>query len=177
MGDEPKSHAEWVREALERYEKPLIRQAFSITGDLERARDVVQDTFLKLCQADRASVEERLAGWLFTVCRNRALDVRRKEGRMGHLRDAQAVADPGERPSEEVARSQEHALVLEALEGLPGDQQEAFRLKFQDQLTYREIGQVMGKSLGTVSRLITAALGTIREQLRAGVDLAQEIEA
>lgn len=177
MGDEPLTKAEWVREALERYEQPLIRHAYRITGDVERARDVVQDTFLKLCTANRADVEERLAGWLFTVCRNRALDVRKKEGRMGLLKDAQAVADPDEsgRPSEVAARNEAHALVLEALEKLPEDQREAFRLKFQDHMTYREIGQVMGKSLGTVSRLLTAALNSIRLQLRAGMDLAQEI--
>jgi RNA polymerase sigma-70 factor (ECF subfamily) len=177
MDDEPVTRSEWVREALERYERPLIRHAFRITGDVELARDVVQDTFLKLCTANRADVEEKLAGWLFTVCRNRALDVRKKEARMGLLKDVQAVADPDEsaRPGEQAARREAHALVLDALGRLPEDQQEAFRLKFQDHLTYREIGQVMGKSLGTVSRLLTAALGAIRLELRAGVDLAQEV--
>ena len=57
---------------------------------------------------------------------------------------------------------------------LSEEQREAFRLKFQDQLSYREIGQVMGVSLGTLSNLITAALGTLRQQLRAGGHLAQE---
>jgi RNA polymerase sigma factor (sigma-70 family) len=178
MGEQRQSRAEWVGEALARYEQPLIRYACRYTGDLELARDVVQDTFLRMCKADREKIEHGLAGWLYTVCRNRALDVRKKEGRMGLIKDAQAVADPDEsaRPSSEVARRQEHALVLEALESLPEDQKEAFRLKFQDHLTYREIGQVMGKSLGTVSRLLTKALGNIRGQLRVGMDLAQEIQ-
>ncbi|MBW2261213.1 MAG: sigma-70 family RNA polymerase sigma factor [Deltaproteobacteria bacterium] len=179
MGEETQSRAEWVSGALERYEQPLIRYACRYTGDMELARDVVQDTFLKLCKADRAKIERGLAGWLYTVCRNRALDVRKKEGRMGLIKDAQAVADPDEsaRPSSVAARRQEHAMVLEALESLPGDQQEAFRLKFQDHLTYREIGQVMGKSLGTVSRLLTKALESIRGQLRVGMDLAQETQS
>ena len=41
----------------------------------------------------------------------------------------------------------------------------AFRLKFEDDLTYREISQVMGVSLGTVNRLITAALVAVRGRL------------
>ncbi len=62
----------------------------------------------------------------------------------------------------------------DALKGLPEKQQEACRLKFQDELTYREIAQLMGVSLGTVSSLITSALDSIRQQLRAGDHLAQE---
>ena len=43
------AEAEWVRAAVTRYAGPLTRYAALITGDLERARDVVQDTFVRLC--------------------------------------------------------------------------------------------------------------------------------
>ncbi len=169
-------HTEFIRDALDRHEGPLIRYATRFVGDPERARDVVQDTFLKLCAADRHQVEDHVAPWLYTVCRNRALDVRDKEGRMGSLyavRD-EAVQSGGAGPEARAAMGEARRAVLRVLEALPADQQEAFCLKFQDQLSYREIGQVMGVSLGTVSNLITAALGTLRRQLRAGGHLAQE---
>lgn len=168
--------AVWVGKALERFERPLIRYAQSITGDLERARDVVQDTFLRLCTARREEVEDHLAAWLYTVCRNRALDVRKKEARMEPLCEATvaARADEGAGPSAVAARNETQALVLDTLSTLPTEQQEAFRLKFQDGMTYREIGQVMGKSLGSVNALMTAALTTMRGRLRASIDLAQE---
>ena len=156
--------AEWVEAALQRYEAPLIRCAAGIVGDEQRARDVVQETFLKLCQAKRDDLDDRLAAWLYTVCRNRALDVRKKEGRRGPLDNVDTLANGGASPHQLAARSQAHRQVLRAVDQLPHDQAEAFRLKFADQLTYREIGQVMGKSLGTVSNLITAALATVREQ-------------
>jgi RNA polymerase sigma factor (sigma-70 family) len=170
------SHAAWIDAALTRYEGPLLRYATRFTGDPERARDVVQDTFLKLCTADRRKVEERLAAWLYTVCRNRALDVRSKEGRMGslHAVHEEGVANGGSGPEARVAQGEVQRVVVAALETLPAEQQEAFCLKFQDQLSYREIGEVMGVSLGTVSNLITAALGELRTQLRAGGHLAQE---
>ena len=168
MERQKQTKAEWVKEALLRYEQPLVRHATRILGDEERARDVVQETFMRLCAARRADVEDRLAAWLYTVCRNRALDVRKKEGRMGSLDQARAegIANGGASPRELVARSEAHGLVLRAIHELPVDQREAFRLKFQDHLTYREIGQVMGKSLGTVSTLITAALASVRDQVR-----------
>ena len=71
----------FVQDALQRYERPLVRYALRYAGDLESARDAVQDTFLKLCTADVGRLNGKLAGWLFTVCRNRALDLRRKQRR------------------------------------------------------------------------------------------------
>ena len=79
------SKRRWTAEALERFEGPLVRYGVRLTGDLERARDVVQETSLQLCRAERREVEDHLAEWLFTVCRNRALDMQRKEGRMKPL--------------------------------------------------------------------------------------------
>jgi len=168
MENTNKTRAEWVREALLRYEQPLVRHATAILGDEERAKDVVQETFMRLCAVRRDDVGDRLAAWLYTVCRNRAFDVRKKEGRMGTLDQtrAEGIANGGASPRELAARSEAHGLVLRAIGKLPNEQQQAFKLKFQDHLTYREIGQVMGKSLGTVSTLITAALASVREQVR-----------
>jgi hypothetical protein len=49
--------ADWIREVLSQREGPLIRYAAQITGDLDRARDVVQDTFLRLCAEDRSRLD------------------------------------------------------------------------------------------------------------------------
>lgn len=159
-------HAAWIQAALNRYETPLIRYAHNITGDTELARDVVQDVFLKLCKANRNKIGDRLAGWLYTVCRNRALDVLKKEKRTQPLGNGH---DPGlvsrDDTESAAARNESHRLVLDALATLPVKQRAAFRLKFQDGLSYREISQVLGVSLGTVSNLVTTALTSVREQL------------
>ena len=68
---------DWIRAALSRYEGELTRYAQRLTGNLERAREVVQETFLRLCREDSAKIDGHLCEWLFTVCRNQALDVRR----------------------------------------------------------------------------------------------------
>ena len=81
----------WVRDAVASFEGPLTLYAARLLHDADRARDVVQETFLKLCSSDQASIDGHLAEWLFTVCRNRALDVLRKENRMTQLRDEQVL--------------------------------------------------------------------------------------
>src|SRR4051812_44181046 len=78
----PDEKSAWIRSAIDRYESQLIRYTQRITGDLERAREAVQETFLKLWQEDQAKVEGHLLEWLYTVCRNHALDLRRKDKRM-----------------------------------------------------------------------------------------------
>ena len=66
---------EFVADALAKYEAPLIGYATGIVRDHERARDVVQDTFIRLYKQDIEKVQKGLKTWLYTVCRNRALDV------------------------------------------------------------------------------------------------------
>src|SRR5207248_1465083 len=72
-------------EILQRFEIPLLQYATRITGDRERARDVVQETFIKFQRNGALSRSEEPATWLFTVCRNGALNVCRKEKRMMYL--------------------------------------------------------------------------------------------
>ena len=89
--DMVETHEQFVEQALAQYEGPLIGYALGIVHDLDRARDVVQDTFIRLYQQDREKVQRGLKAWLFTVCRNRALDILRKEKRMVALEDEKAV--------------------------------------------------------------------------------------
>jgi RNA polymerase sigma-70 factor (ECF subfamily) len=74
------ANAERMQMALRRFELPLLQFATRITGDRERARDVVQETFVKF-QNNGAFQNPEPATWLFTVCRNGALNVCRKERR------------------------------------------------------------------------------------------------
>jgi RNA polymerase sigma-70 factor (ECF subfamily) len=135
------SKAEWFRSVLERYEGPLTRYAGLITGNLERAQDVVQDTFLKLCEQEPDEIEGYLAEWLFAVCRNRALDVQRKESRMRPMADEDLQNHSStELPPDKVIELKESSqALLKLIETLPWRQQEIVRLKFQNGLSYAEI--------------------------------------
>lgn len=161
----------WVRAAVDRYERALVSYAAHLAGDIERARDVVQETFVRLCAADRSHVEPRLAQWLFAVTRNGAIDARRKEGRMRFLNDtepAAAVRPPPEAspgPAEAAERTDSVSLVLKCLADLPPVQQEVIRLKFQHGLSYRAIGEVLNLTATNVGFLIHTGLQTLRNRL------------
>ncbi|WP_250846769.1 RNA polymerase sigma factor [Aquisphaera insulae] len=168
-------HGVWVREAVARFEGPLTLYASRLLGDAEAARDVVQDTFLRLCTQDRASTDGHLAEWLFTVCRNRALDVLRKEHRMTQLSDEQVnrCLSPAPGPPEAAERRDLGVKVLALLDSLPVNQREVLRLKFQNGFSYQEISRISGHSVSNVGYLIHAGIKTLRGQLFDG----QPVEA
>jgi RNA polymerase sigma factor (sigma-70 family) len=160
--------ADWVRSALERHEASLLRYAASITGDVDRARDVVQDTFVRLCEEDPAKADGCLAEWLFT-CRNRALDVQRKEKRMTALTDIDLERrDNGEpSPAATAEKREESSRALQFLELLPANQREVIRLKFQSGLSYAEISRVTNLSVSNVGFLMHTGIKTLREKMQS----------
>jgi RNA polymerase sigma factor (sigma-70 family) len=165
--------AEWIQSVLERYEGPLLRYAAQMTGDLERARDVVQDTFLKLCEHEPAMIEAYLGQWLFTVCRNRALDVQRKECRLKALPsdDLDSCSSP-ELPPDKVIELKESACdLLKLVETLPWRQQEIVRLKFQNGLSYTEISRITHLTVSNVGFLLHRAIQSLRRQLKANPEM------
>lgn len=170
MSSQPPIDPVWMREVLERYERQLVRYAHRMLGggDPEPARDIVQDTFLRLIRVGRDSVEDHLAEWLFTVCRNRCFDVLRKESRMTALSDNSQEALTGDdrpaAPSREA--SEQHQQILTMVEQLPSRQQEVIRLKFQNGLSYKEISRVTDLSVTNVGFLIHTGLKTVRERVQ-----------
>ncbi len=164
----PNDAAQWIRDALEQFEGPLLQYAARMTGgNLETARDAVQDTFLRLCDQERAGVEDRLKAWLFTVCRNLILDHHRKEKRMSTMDEdaAHGLASSELAPGAALERSETVSVVMQTLERLPEKQREVLRLKFQQGLSYKQIADVTGHSTGNVGFLVHHGIKGLRELL------------
>lgn len=162
--------ADLVLLAIERHESALIRYAASILGDTERAREVVQDTLLKLCTSAPETICDHLAEWLFTVCRNRAFDVRKKDGRMVPLTDIdlETRPRPGPRPIAELERRETLRQVRKLVSGLPEKEREVLTLKFVCDLSYREIAEITALSVSHVGVLIHTGVRRIRKQIQTG---------
>ncbi len=159
--------SEWIQSVLARFEGPLLRYAVRITGDLEKARDVVQETFLRLCRENATRQWDHLEPWLFTVCRNCALDAHRKEGRMTALNEAELELLPNPAPNPVAILEKDESVhqMLQLLAGLPPNQQEVIRLKFQNSLSYQEISQITGLSVSNVGFLLHMGIRGLRQQM------------
>ena len=166
-GPEP---AAWDMAAVvTQFEPRLTRYALHLVGDLDAARDVVQDTFVALWRSDPRRVADQLGAWLFTVCRNRALDVLRKERPMDRLDSSplRREAAPGPAPATLAEQLDDQARLLVALGDLPARQQEVVRLRFHGELSYREISQITGLSESNVGVLLHTAVYALRDRLVA----------
>ncbi len=157
---------QWIQEVVARYERPLCQYACRLTGNFESARDAVQDTFLKLWREDILD-DERTAPWLFRVCRNRCIDMLRKDKPMQPLTDTHAaiLPAPDKSPAEEAGLRESASLLLQQLARLPARQAEVIRLKFQHQMSYREIAVVTALSESNVGYLIHTGIQTLRQQV------------
>jgi len=158
-----------VEAAVARHQASLLRFAARLLGDEEQARDVVQDTFVKFMSQPREAVEGHEAEWLFTVCRHRAFDLLRREGRMSRFADGQVerlpAAEP--RPGAALEHNESHTVLLQLIDRLPPNQQEVIRLKFQSGFSYKEISRITELSVSNVGFLIHTAVSRLRREFAA----------
>jgi len=97
-------------------------------------------------------LDGHLAEWLFTVCRNRAHDLQRREHRMKPLDDIELAAQPSREhsPAAQAEQNESAGHARQFLNHLPPNQQEVVRLKFQNGLSYKEIAGVTNLSVTNV---------------------------
>src|SRR5438132_5004766 len=138
------AESERMQTLMKRFEIPLLQFATRITSDRERAKDVVQETFVKFQRNGALSHEAEPATWLFTVCRNGALNVCRKEKRMMYLEEEMIESREDEQPMpfERMEQREASGFLIKILETLPARQQEVLQLKFQNDLSYQQIAEI-----------------------------------
>jgi RNA polymerase sigma factor (sigma-70 family) len=155
----------FIEQALDEYESPLIGYATTLLHDTDLARDVVQDVFVRLCQQDPAKVQSGLKAWLFTVCRNRAFDVLRKDKRTKPIDEVRwrKVAGEDLSPDSQALQKERYSQAIRYLDHLPANQREVIILKFQQDLSYLEIQQITGLKPGNIGFLLHTALKQLRK--------------
>ena len=162
-----------MEELFAALESPLLSYAHRLLSELPAAEDAVQEAFMKLhAHFDEVREPRR---WLYRTVHNHALNLRRKSGKIvalpqGPGDDTPETADPQPLPDEEIARWEGIGLVRLSLETLDERSREIVRLKFTENLSYREIAQRTGLKPGHVGYLLHHALKGLADELaRNGV--------
>lgn len=174
-------HAEAERfesiEALfQALEPPLLSYALRLTQDTAMAEDMVQEAFVRL-HARFAEVREP-RGWLYRTVHNLALNHQRAAARLVPLEASQdpdggaaaETADLQPLPDEQIARWEGIGLVRLGIENLDPRSREVVRLKFNEDLSYRQISERTGLNVGHVGYLLHHALKALAADLaKAGL--------
>ena len=161
--------AETIEELFAALESPLLGYALRLADDLGVAEDLVQEAFMKLHAQWKQVNEPRR--WLYRTVHNLALNHRRDSGKIISLEarakdsESQDAADPQPLPDEQIARLEGIGLVRLGMEVLDERSREVLRLKFTENLSYKEISARTGLKIGHVGYLIHHALKTMAEEL------------
>ena len=167
---------ETIEELFTALESPLLSYALRLGGDAGAAEDIVQEAFMRLhAQFDEVREPRR---WLYRTVHNLALNHRRQAGKIVPLSPsgddgspaADDTADPQPLPDEQIARWESIGLVRLSLETLDDRSRELIRLKFNEDLSYKEISARTGLKTGHIGYLLHHALKAIADELaRNGV--------
>jgi RNA polymerase sigma-70 factor (ECF subfamily) len=155
-----------VMSLFEQFRNPLLRYVLSFGVPVQDAEEVSQEVFISLfrhLQLQRS--RENLRGWIFRVGHNLALKRRQANQKMRDTTASDwAIAerqfDPSPDPEEQVSFQQRRTRLLAVLAALPEEDQCCLRLRAEG-LRYREIADVLGMSLGSVSISLTRSLARL----------------
>jgi len=161
---------ETIEELFAALESPLLSYALRLAGELGVAEDIVQEAFMKLhAQFDDVREPRR---WLYRTVHNLALNHRRAAGKIVSLDTVESggpvpadTTDPQPLPDEQIARWEGIGLVRLSLETLDERSRELIRLKFNEDLSYKEISARTGLNIGHVGYLLHHALKAIADEL------------
>lgn len=131
------------------------------------AQDVAQDSLMQLHRAGLDSFPEGEARfWLFRVARNMALNELSKGQTRQRLfgKVVEAFRQKGHDPESDFEMTERREIVLEMLKRLPEHQRAALLLREQEEMSYREIAEVLGVSEGKVKVDVFRARSTLRER-------------
>lgn len=143
---------------------PLRAFAISLTGKVDRADDLVQETLLK-AWANRAGFEPgtKLKAWLFTILRNEFYTVFRKRKREVEDADGVIAANVGVHPGQH--SHMDLSDMRAALVRLPVDQREALLLVSASDMSYEEAAVICGVAVGTIKSRVNRARVKLGELL------------
>jgi RNA polymerase sigma-70 factor (ECF subfamily) len=160
---------EMLEEAFARHQAELLGTLYYLVGNLEDARDALQEAFIK-CWRHQAEVPgiDNLKAWIFRVALNTGRDIREtawRRKRQGLPEDEGPIASRHDGPAEIAEHDERLARLRQALQELRPEEQEVFLLRQNGDLTYEEIAETLKVPTGTVKTRMRLALSRLREVL------------
>ncbi len=174
------------RELVRRYGDGVLGYLFRMTGSRDQAEDLFQETFQRVHEKARTYRGGSFKSWLFTIATRVTIDTARRRKRAPILsphRDTdcdddpsplETVVDPDAAdPVDEVVKEEQKEQVRRAIASLPVGQRAALVLAYYQQLSYHEVAETLGCSVGSVKTQMSRALAKLARRLPDSVDVTQ----
>jgi RNA polymerase sigma-70 factor (ECF subfamily) len=170
----PMTLSERVHALFDQLHIPVFRYVMRKTRDAARAEDITQETFLRLFRhlKEERSLDNPKA-WLFTVANNLVIDASRGDTHIQDLDEAtwnrlEAAGLAGADPEKLTVQRERLERLRSAVLSLTALQRECLHLRAEG-LRYREIAELMGISISTVTDAVRRATLRLSRELESGV--------
>ena len=147
-----------------------VNTCYAFVHDRDEAEDIAQDVFVQVFESlGRFRFESKLSTWLYRIAVNRSINhCKSPRGRAIKIDidswKQQEVAQSVEMPQQQILEEQEQIELLhKAIDKLPENQRTALILNKYEELSYKEIADVMGVSLSSVESLIFRAKNNLEK--------------
>ncbi len=153
----------------ERYVERIFNYTYYRTGNLHDAEDLTARVFQRAMNHIRSYTDRGVpfSAWLYRIAHNLVANWHRDRSRRQEIpiNDLPVLPSKSDLPESRLVHSQEQDSLLRLIRRLPPDRQQLLILKFVENLSNVEIGQVMGRSEGAVKSLYHRTLLTLRDQI------------
>lgn len=165
------------RQLVEKYQQLVVNTCFGLVHNTEDAEDIAQDVFIEVFRSvHKFRADSKISTWLYRIAVNRSLNFIRDNKRRKWFRsvdetnapdgkDAYKIPGETDSPDSDMENTQRTELLQEAIDSLPKNQRVAFTLNKYEDLSYKEISEVMQVSLSSVESLIHRAKKNLQKKL------------
>lgn len=166
-----------IEQLVQTYQQGVFRLALSVLGDPSEANDVAQDTFVSALRAlKRYQVSSSFKAWLYTIALNLSRSKLRKRKALERLKQSLSVLfhlrlQQSQTPEDTVIEREIDAALWNALECLGEKQRLPILLRYYNDLSVKEIAEILNIKEGTVHSRLSIGRERLRSEL---VDLLQD---
>ncbi len=166
------------RDLVSTYQKMVVNICYGIVHNIEDAEDVAQDVFIEVFRsASGFRGDSKISTWIYRIAVNRSLNFLRNHKRRRGFQSfddivetpktvtGEADTESGGDPQSDMENSQRSVLIHAAIDALPKNQRIAFTLNKYEDLSYKEISEIMELSLSSVESLIHRAKKNLQKKL------------
>jgi len=170
IGQLKKRNENAFRQLVEEYQRMVFRTCIGIVHDADDADDVTQEVFIEAFNSiDTFRADSKISTWLYRIAVNKSLNHIRANKRKRLFQslgfsNSPDVADMSI-PVDAIENQQRKKIMYAAIDSLPENQRTAFVLHKIEDLSYKEIAEIMGVSLSSIESLIFRAKQNLQKKL------------
>lgn len=128
------------------YFDPVYRYALSLSGDAHAAEEITQETFFKALRSlNQFRGDSSIKSWLCAIAKNIWISEQRKK-KAQPIEEVSVLPDPGDGPEETILLQEDSMRIHRLLHRLEEPYREVFTLRTLGQLSFRDIGDLFGKT-------------------------------